>query len=145
VAEGSRLLLELAVGAHSSVYDCLSPSGYTPLGKSFDIGTVGGLVCCSASFPAPASAYYRHRTAAGCVARRVVLRQSTSFTFALLLPGGAVRSRAPRGMPVPGRVPISASVALRRASGRRALLACNASYFVKAALKALGGLVNAPA
>jgi len=75
----------------------------------------------------------------GCTTGRL-LRQSTKFTFALLLPGGAVHSRAPRGMPVPGRVPISAAVAL--ASRRRALLACTAACFVKAVLIALGGLVH---
>lgn len=38
------------LGAHSSVYDCRSPSGYTPPGKSSATGTDGGLVCSVAFF-----------------------------------------------------------------------------------------------
>jgi len=88
-----RLLLELAVGAHSSVYDCLSPSGYTPLGKSFDIGTVGGLVCCSASFPASACASCRQTTAARLHSRKVAAAEHQVY----LCPASSRRCRSQQG------------------------------------------------
>ena len=45
-----KVHIESGFGAHSSPYDCRSPSGNTPLGNRSATGTVGGLVCSNAFF-----------------------------------------------------------------------------------------------